>query len=271
MKNLLFVILLIALIVVPLPGCETASHTTADTIPTTTQADEAMKTVYLPLTETYTYATGETKTVTYLYDEDGHLTGINRGISPDGEELICTVVCDSYGRVTEIRHDGVGGETQTYTYDELWRIASVESKNASTQYSYSPDGNLEKALFSYGGYELYTYENGLLIETAIYNASGEKDTWIAFTYDDQGRIVDKQQCSTGCLPETAHYAYSDDGLTYSYEFGGATYILTFDVNSNLIRKSYTCSFFSYECVYTYQAIEIPAHLQWHPYQDNFCN
>lgn len=206
--------------------------------------------------------------MTYVYDENGHLTAINRGNGPNGEALICIVTCDTYGRVTQINHAGVSRDTQKFTYDDLWRIASLENKYVTTQYIYSADGNLERLNSSNGWYELYTYENGLLTETAIYNSKGERETSITFEYDSQGRVSRKQQSSPGCLPEEGHYAYSEDGLSYTLDFGGVTQVFTYDKNGNLVSKEHISSYISYVCVYTYRPIEIPEYLQWVPYQDN---
>lgn len=266
--------LIFALLVLLMSGCNASKPATLspETSSIATEPVEVpMKTVYLPLTEIYTYAGGETKTITYVYDENLHLTAINHGIGPNGDELICAVSCDSYGRVTQIDHAGSSRNSQKFTYDDFWRIASLEDKYTTTQYIYSPDGHLEKLNSSSGWNEVYTYENGLLAETALYNTKGEKETWTTYTYDDQGRIIKKQQCSVGCEPEVGLYNYSDDGLSYSLEFGGATQVFTYDAEGNLVSKEYISSYFSYTCVYTYQPIEIPANLQWTPYQDNYCN
>ena len=272
MKRFIAVILMLLCLMV-MSGCKdsNANIPATDSTPTTTQSNVPMKTVYLPLTETYTYSTGETKAITYLYDENGHLTGINHGIGPKGDEMICTVVCDTNGCVTQIKHAGFNKEKQEFTYDELWRIATLTNKYTTSQYLYTLDGKIEKIILSNGWCEQYTYVNGLLTETAIYNSKGEKETWITFEYDSQGRITKKQQCSDGCLPEEGVYTYSDDGLSYTLVFGGATQIFTYDENGNLVCKEFISDYLSYKCVYTYQPIEIPENLQWVPYQDNYCN
>lgn len=271
MKRVVF-ILISCMIILSLFGCKQvpASITTATP---TEPTQVSTKTVYIPVSEQWTYVDGSTQNVTYVYSVGHHLLEIQHAYS-NGDTKSCIATCDEHGWVTRIEHMAYGG-TKTYTYDEYGRIVSCESGNTTWKYSYDAEGRRTKVErpvdngVQMGTYvSEYVYKDGRLAEINEYDLLGEKYGGLTYEYDDKGRVITETQHSQGCEPVVKYYSYSEDGLVHTIEYDSQTKVLTYDIHGNLLCVEYTASGQHYKCEYTYQAVEISEDLQWKPLVDD---
>lgn len=261
-------------------SCKAVPATTPTTTVPTVPTSAPTKTIYIPVSEYWTFVDGSTSTVNYVYDENNRLLEIQRGQDHEGNDIVCTVTCDEHGWVLKIDHAGLAlFQDAEYTYDEYGRVKTYEltnTNNSFLEYTYDSEGRLikvERPLYNGSDYmgtsvSEYIYSDGLLTQQVEYDRLGNKLHWVVFEYDNQGRLIKQTQNSEGCVPAVIHYCYSEDGLTCTKTYDDSTEVTVYDANGNLIRLEYFSSVISHKCEYTYKAIEVPADSQWIPYVDH---
>lgn len=290
-------ITLLIVFVLLLSGCKQNPSATLvtdlQTKPSLAPSDPALlpiKTIYIPVSETWTYMDGVQSglviTVEYIYDSENRLQQIKQG--SEYYDYVCEVTSDEYGRALLVEHHN--GFRQAFTYDEYGRVQTFDVFGSVREYTYDEEGKLIRSTLPYGqGSEVgsyiteYLYRDGLLVEKNEYQEETVRTyqggSWIetkectqlgstVYEYDSYGRIIRETTNSPGCELLVASYSYSDDGLTRTRVCNGTTNIEIFDDNGNLISVEYSSAISTYKCEYTYKAIEVPSESQYNPYQES---
>lgn len=163
---------------------------------------------------------GADVTYTPEYNEDGSFAGFTMSRMLYGEETVSTARVNEYG---DIIGKTANGKTSTIacSYDTSGRIikkeTSVEGNLSSVKtWSYDCWGNLTQASSTdaNGGYTLIydnTYDGTLLTAVHCKFEGGETEHTEALTYDEAGRLTQKEQVSGGETTTTV-YTYNDQGL-----------------------------------------------------------
>lgn len=162
---------------------------------------------------------------TYEYDQNGNMVRIsvqehdqllNETIYEYGEGKLFRAY--TYGgeqgnTVTRYSYDDQGNNTKIYTEStETWRWISSRSME------YDANGNITRNVYSAPDYEdqMYLY---------VYNEKGDKCSEsysrgyveinrTEWSYDEQGRVIEKVQYEKGNVTKRALYSYNEEGCTF---------------------------------------------------------
>lgn len=137
----------------------------------------------------------------------------------DDHYFITKFYYDEQNRFTKIEYNENGTRIEeTFTYDEAGRIIRMESKDYSTDYTYS--GNKVTTIRTEGAGEfkqeykhiLSLNEKGLVTERLVYYQSSEYDTH-KYEYDENGNLIKYEDgYDKNCKPT---FTYDDKKSMYS--------------------------------------------------------
>lgn len=139
---------------------------------------------------------------------------------PDGSVIGNKVYTyDAKGNFTKIEDKLNPGRTQTYTLDNLNRVAQAVGKYGTQNYSYSTNGNLlQKGAFTLS----YSDSNHA---NAVTSATSASTGTLYYTYDASGNMISRsgdtlRYDSFGKLIELTPYGTSQS-IFYSYDYSGS--------------------------------------------------
>lgn len=177
------------------------------------------------------------------------LAEINDVITDESKD--CYVVMSSTNAMikypAEYAHMADDGYNQTMTYDEQCRLSSTfKVTNWFESYqnmTYSDDGHLVK-VESYSSsdnwsnssynYDVYVYENGLLVQHQEHNPESNITSYENYTYDGEGREISSEH--SGIYTNTT---YGSDGsvtqTVLTSPYGTTIENMSYDDNGNLVQ------------------------------------
>lgn len=190
----------------------------------------------------------------YTYDSLGRLVE---------EELPYAVKSNSYN-IGDLRTKfTVSDDTETYlnntyTYDQMGRLQTVNGSGAGATYTYDANGNLSSADYNNGTAASYAYNSGNLPTTVTnkrgsttlssyaytYGADGSqltktdhKGRKTTYTYDALNRLTKEVQTGSGAF--TNSYTYDDYGNRSKATLAGTAMTYSYNKANQLTQTSYT--------------------------------
>lgn len=190
----------------------------------------------------------------YTYDSLGRLVE---------EELPYAVKSYSYN-IGDLRTKfTVSDDTETYlnntyTYDQMGRLQTVNGSGAGATYTYDANGNLSSAAYSNGTAASYAYNSGNLPTTVTnkrgsttlssyaytYGVDGSQQTKTdhkgrktTYTYDALNRLTREVQTGSGAF--TNSYTYDDYGNRSKATLAGTAMTYSYNKANQLTQTSYT--------------------------------
>lgn len=190
----------------------------------------------------------------YTYDSLGRLVE---------EELPYAVKSYSYN-IGDLRTKfTVSDDTETYlnntyTYDQMGRLQTVNGSGAGATYTYDANGNLSSAAYNNGTAAGYAYNSGNLPTTVTnkrgsttlssyaytYGADGSqltktdhKGRKTTYTYDALNRLTREVQTGSGAF--TNSYTYDDYGNRSKATLAGTAMTYSYNKANQLTESSYT--------------------------------
>ena len=171
-------------------------------VSTTTQSYDPLGRV---LTKTEQSGTSIDTTTTYTYDADGHQLTLT-----DNAGHTSTMTYDPLGRVTVLTRPD--NSQTTTTYDAAGELLTVSNSAGTTSSSYDPLGRL--------------------LAQQITNGAGVVQTTVAYTYDADGNMVQKQTTAANNSTTTVNATYDPLGRQITMTDGNRSY--TYDANGNVL-------------------------------------
>jgi len=124
------------------------------------------------------------------------------------------------------------GDTEMYSYDSLYQLVKVQTKDKMTEYEYDKVGNREKMIITTDDTEVTEYNYNTDNQLLSYNVN-ETDT-ICFIYDANGNQIKKIT-----LNDTVNYDFNFENNLTQISAVNDTNVLSFTYSSGINRLSKT--------------------------------
>ena len=147
-----------------------------------------------------------------------------------GQVQNLTYTPDHMGNIKEIADNLDAGRSQSFTYDDLYRLKTASGIYGNISYTYDNVGNRKTKTVN-SQIDTYAYKTGTNLLTEITGANPKK-----FTYDAAGNVVADNIVLPG-TGQLAGYTYNGFGQRIKKTAGGATTIYHYDLSGNLIGES----------------------------------
>jgi RHS repeat-associated protein len=146
----------------------------------------------------------------YSYDALGNLAALTNTHAGGATINALTYDVDNLGNVTSISD---GGDTTTYTYDELYRLSGVAYPGGETEtYTYDAVGNRLSRVHSVNGTVTFTYNDANQLTASTANGG------TTYTYDANGNLRTRTDASG-----TTTFAWNGEGQLTRIDYADATY------------------------------------------------
>jgi RHS repeat-associated protein len=158
----------------------------------------------------------------YALNDAGHRLEVVESLrQPDGTLTERTVRYEYDDLYRLLSEEVVGGDTTTYTYDDVGNRLSKTVNGVTTTYTYDDNDRLWSELVDGVVVASYTYDNNGNTKSRTVGGVTTNYVW-----DDQNRMVQVQSPNG----ETVTYAYDDDNIRVSETIGGTTKSYVLDKN-----------------------------------------